>query len=88
MVGKIVYSAAGRDRNKPMVIVKETENYLLVCDGKERPVERPKRKNPKHLRFTNTYIKPHQFESNRALRKTLKIFASGYKEENKCQNRI
>lgn len=81
MVGRIVYSAAGRDRNKIMVIVKETENYLLVCDGKERQVERPKRKNPKHLRFTNTYLKPHQFETNRALRKSIKEFSAGGNKE-------
>ena len=36
MVGEIVFSKAGRDRNKAMVITAVTENYLLVCDGKER----------------------------------------------------
>ena len=81
MVGRIVYSAAGRDRNKIMVIVKETENYLLVCDGKERRLERPKRKNPKHLQFTNTRLEPNLFETNRALRKSLKAFCNGYEEE-------
>ena len=79
MVGKIVISNAGRDKNKIMVIVKETENYLLVCDGKERPVERPKRKNPKHLKLTELYLEAHQLETNRAMRKALKAF--GYEEE-------
>ena len=79
MVGKVVISNAGRDKTKVMVIVKETENYLLVCDGKERPVERPKRKNPKHLRLTKLYLEAHQLETNRALRKALK--AIGYEEE-------
>lgn len=79
MVGNVVFSKAGRDKGKAMVIIAETENYLLVCDGKERRLERPKRKNPKHLRFTNLYLKAHQFETNRALRKTLK--AIGYEEE-------
>lgn len=79
MVGRVVISNAGRDKTKLMVIVKETENYLLVCDGKERPVERPKRKNPKHLKLTNTFLEAHQLETNRALRKALK--AIGYEEE-------
>ena len=79
MVGRIVVSKAGRDKTKVMVVVKETENYLLVCDGKERPVERPKRKNPKHLRLTKLYLEAHQLETNRALRKALK--AIGYEEE-------
>ena len=79
MVGRVVVSKAGRDCGKVMVIVKETENFLLVCDGKERPVERPKRKNPKHLKLTNLYLEAHQLETNRALRKSLKAF--GYEEE-------
>ena len=79
MVGKVVISKSGRDKRKKMVIVAETENYLLVCDGKERPVERPKRKNPKHLRLTKLYLEAHQLETNRALRKALK--AIGYEEE-------
>ena len=86
MVGRVVISNAGRDKTKLMVVVKETENYLLVCDGKERPVERPKRKNPKHLRLTKLYLEAHQLETNRALRKALK--AIGYEEEMQCQNQI
>ncbi len=81
MIGRVVISSAGRDKTRAMVIVKETENYLLVCDGKERPVERPKRKNPKHLKLTTTYLKAHQLETNRALRKALKEFCSAYEEE-------
>ncbi len=79
MVGRVVISNAGRDKTKLMVVVKETENYLLVCDGKERPVERPKRKNPKHLKPTKLYLEAHQLETNRALRKALS--SCGYEEE-------
>lgn len=81
MVGRIAISNAGRDKTKAMVIVEETENYLLVCDGKERPVERPKRKNPKHLKLTNTYLEAHQFRTNKALRKALKVLSGVYEEE-------
>ena len=81
MVGRVVISKAGRDKEKAEVIVEETENYLLVCDGKERPVERPKRKNPKHLKLTNTYLEAQQLETNRAIRKALKEFCSTYEEE-------
>lgn len=81
MVGKIVFSKAGRDKGKAMVITAVTENYLLVCDGKERKLEHPKRKNPKHLQFTNTRLEPNLFETNRALRKSLKAFCNGYEEE-------
>lgn len=79
MVGRVVISKSGRDKDKKMVIVAETENYLLVCDGKERRLTRPKRKNPKHLQFTNVCLEAHRFETNRALRKALK--GCGYEEE-------
>ncbi|MDO4607623.1 MAG: KOW domain-containing RNA-binding protein [Clostridia bacterium] len=79
MVGTVVISKAGRDKDKVMVIVKETENHLLVCDGKERPVERPKRKNPKHLKLTNTRLTADRLETNPRLRKALK--SAVYEEE-------
>lgn len=81
MVGRIAISNAGRDKTKAMVIVEETENYLLVCDGKERPVERPKRKNPKHLRLTNTYLEICHLKTNKALRRALKAFGDADEEE-------
>ena len=81
MVGRIVISKAGRDKGKAQVIFEVTENYLLVCDGKERRLERPKRKNAKHLKFTNAYLKAHQLETNRAIRKALNEFCGAYEEE-------
>ena len=81
MVGRIVISKAGRDKGKAQVILKITENYLLVCDGKERRLEHPKRKSVKHLKFTNAYLKAHQLETNRALRKALNEFCGAYEEE-------
>ncbi len=68
MVGKVVYSKAGRDKGKFMVIVGVNGNLPLVCDGKERPLERPKPKNPKHLQYTNILLEPQQYNSNKALR--------------------
>lgn len=82
MVGKVVRSAAGRDRNSLMVITGQTADHLLVCDGKVRRLERPKRKNPKHVLFTEYCIEPEQFETNRRLKKALKaIECCGFKEE-------
>ena len=49
MVGQIVCSKAGRDKGYFMVVVEEGDGFVFVCDGKERPLERPKRKNIKHL---------------------------------------
>ena len=80
MVGKVVYSAAGRDKGKIMVIVGANGAFPLVCDGKERPLERPKLKNPKHLKVTNFALEPQQYISNKALRRALKGCACGTDE--------
>ena len=74
MVGQIVCSKSGRDKGYFMVIVNEDENYLYVCDGKERPLERPKRKNAKHLSLTNTVLEEDSFKTNKSLKKALAVF--------------
>ena len=50
--GQIVISKAGRDKHRPLVVTGFDGNSVLVCDGKERPLERPKKKNPRHLQAT------------------------------------
>ena len=74
MVGQIVCSKAGRDKGYFLVVVLEKENSVSVCDGKERPLERPKLKNPKHLCFTNTVLSPESFKTNKSLRRSLAIY--------------
>ena len=44
----IVRSDAGRDRGKIFIVLAVEGEYLLLADGKTRPVERPKRKRRKH----------------------------------------
>ena len=42
--GTVVCSGAGRDKGKYMVVLSADEDFVLLSDGKERPLERPKRK--------------------------------------------
>ena len=74
MIGSIVHSKMGRDKGSFMVIVGFEGQMPLVCDGKERPLQRPKRKNIKHLAVTNSKLTKEQFSSNRALRKSLREY--------------
>ena len=43
----IVRSDAGRDKGKLFAVLAVEGEYLLLADGKTRPVERPKRKRRK-----------------------------------------
>lgn len=54
--GTVVISRAGRDKGYFMLVIGEEGNYPVVADGKERPLKRPKRKNPKHLQKTDFKI--------------------------------
>ena len=47
----IVISTAGRDRGKLFYVVGTEGVYVLIANGKDRKLERPKRKKLKHIRF-------------------------------------
>lgn len=85
MKGQIVCSKSGRDKGYFMVITSQDEKFLYVADGKERPLERPKRKNPKHLCFTKTVLEEDSYKTNKSLRKALAVYRdSAIKEEPEC----
>ena len=46
----IVLSLAGRDRGKLFYVIKTDGVYALLANGKDRRLERPKRKKLKHVR--------------------------------------
>lgn len=75
MIGRIVCSAAGRDRGGFMVITGYDGTFPLVCNGKDRRLEKPKRKNPKHLKETNAFLTSDRLISNSSIRKALKEYA-------------
>ncbi|MBQ3817370.1 MAG: KOW domain-containing RNA-binding protein [Clostridia bacterium] len=81
MRGRIVCSRAGRDKGEFAVIVGKENSYFLICDGKQRPLERPKRKNEKHIAFTNTYLEEDSYKTNKQLRKSLAIYRNQAKFE-------
>ena len=47
--GMMAWSLAGHDRGKMYVIVGAEQEYALLSDGDLRPLDKPKRKNWKHL---------------------------------------
>ncbi len=49
-VSDVILSLAGRDKGKLFYCVGVEDRYLLLSDGKGRPLERPKRKKRSHAR--------------------------------------
>lgn len=78
--GTVVKSKAGRDKDTFLVVVKVEKKTALVCDGGERPLERPKRKNLIHLAPTKKRIPVEELTTNRKLKALLKAMFSGREE--------
>ena len=76
-IGTVVISKAGRDKGYPLAVVGSDGKFVLVADGKERPLSRPKKKNPMHVAKTNRTVAVEGV-SDKALRRALKeAFAKG-----------
>lgn len=70
VVGSVVIAKSGRDKGGCFVVTQILENgYLLICDGKRRRIEHPKRKNIIHVQATATVMP--ELSSNRQIRKFL-----------------
>ena len=72
--GRVVVSAAGRDKGRLLAVVGTKDGMVLVCDGKERPLHRAKRKNPRHLIVTEYCIDEESLATDLRLRRTLRQF--------------
>lgn len=55
-VGDIVESTQGRDLGCRYVVVEiNKKGYCALVDGKLKPIDNPKYKNPKHLSYVGSY---------------------------------
>lgn len=53
-VGQLVTSSAGRDKGKPFFVIRIVDDrFIDVADGDLRSIDKPKRKNVRH-------VKPHR----------------------------
>ena len=69
--GTVVRSLAGRDKDKLLAVVGGSEKSVLLCDGKERPIDRPKSKNIRHVESLGSSVTEDEMSTNRALKKAL-----------------
>lgn len=55
--GNLVISKCGRDKNNFFIVVQIKEDYVFLCDGNMRKVEKPKKKKIKHVQITSKFSK-------------------------------
>ena len=70
----LALSLAGRDKDQLLAVVCEDEYGVWLADGKRRPLERPKCKNPRHVRLLPDGISSKAMTTNRALRRALRAY--------------
>ena len=74
--GDIVLVTSGHDSGSIcMIVAEESEGYVYIANGKQRPVGKPKKKNVKHLKMICGYDLEGQ-----PTNKQLKRILSAYKQ--------
>lgn len=87
--GQVVRSLAGKDGGRFLVVVATLGQAVLLADGKGRPLERPKRKNVRHVAPTDFRLTESEMATNRGLRRALKAREpNSDREVVSCPNRI
>lgn len=51
MRGKLAISKSGHDKDSIYVIIKEEAADVYLADGRLKPIDKPKRKNKKHIQI-------------------------------------
>lgn len=84
IVGMLVTSKAGHDKDSVYVIIREDGEYIYVVDGRSRTVERPKRKNRKHVRLIKKKRMPEQVNGfdDLEIKKVIKEYLKEREERN------
>ncbi len=69
--GQLVICRKGKEKGRLMCVIEADEKFLYLADGRERTLNNPKRKNPKHVELTEKNISHLLPLTDRALRKIL-----------------
>ena len=51
IISDVVQATAGRDQGKLFYVIAQEDGYLFLANGKDRPLDRPKRKKCKHVQM-------------------------------------
>lgn len=69
--GSIVMSAAGRDKGSYFCVVELKDGFCFLRDGSIHKLEKPKRKNIKHVINTPNVLQSEALQVNKHLKKAI-----------------
>ena len=76
-IGLVAKSTSGHDGGRYYAVVALDGPFAVIADGKVRKLEKPKKKNARHLTPTGTVLTHEQLSTNRQLRRALFAFNNG-----------
>lgn len=77
--GCVVRSRAGHDKGEFFVVVKDEGSFVLLCNGKERKLHSPKKKNKRHIAATTLRLSETEMQTDCRLRRTLNEISASAK---------
>ena len=79
MTGYLAYSLAGHDKGEVYFIISETDDYVYAVNGLSRTVDRPKKKNKKHMQVIKKegMIKDASSVTNEEIKRLIRIYYKG-----------
>lgn len=93
---KLAVSRSGHDKDSLYVIIKEEANLVYLADGKLKPLEKPKKKNRKHIQIIKnlpkeiTEVFTQQDFRNEEIKRAIKLYQkkNWFQEEIRCQKQM
>lgn len=82
MIGFLAYSLAGHDKGELYLIIEERKDSVYVVDGAVRTLDRPKKKNKKHIQIIKRENQRIDISSvtNEEIKHIIKLYLKGIKE--------
>ena len=82
MIGFFAYSLAGHDKGQIYLIIDETKDYVYVADGRIRTLDRPKKKNKRHIQVIKINDSHTDISSitNEDIKYLIKLYCKDIKE--------
>ena len=76
-IGMVVCAVAGKEKNGFYLVTGLEERSVLLADGRHRPLEKPKRKNIRHIRPTSEIWETEGLTNKELRRKLCEYAAKG-----------
>ncbi len=82
MTGFLAYSLAGHDKGAVYLVIEDAGDYVYVVDGALRTLDRPKKKNKRHIQIIKKGNQRMDISSvtNEEIKHFIKLYLRGIKE--------